>query len=83
MISRDGAGRAERVAVRSRIDRGPADTSVDVRGDDLRQVLSRAFGARTIRSTKFDVRRTGGSSRSRDVASATASASARLARSHA
>ena len=60
VISRDGAGRAERVAVRSRIDRGPADTSVDVRGDDLRQVLSRAFGARTIRSTKFEVRRTGG-----------------------
>jgi stage II sporulation protein D len=61
VLARDDAGRAERVAVRRRLDRGPADrTSVDVRGDDLRQVLSRAFGPRTIRSTKFEVRRTGG-----------------------
>jgi stage II sporulation protein D len=61
VTARDDAGRAERVAVRGRTDRGPVDrTAVDVRGDDLRQVLSRALGARTIRSTKFDVRKTGG-----------------------
>lgn len=60
VLVRDGAGRAERVAVRGLAARGAtAGNNVDVRGEDLRQVLSRAFGARTIRSTRFDVRRTG------------------------
>ena len=60
VLSRDDAGRAARVAVRSRVDRGPSGiSSLDVRGDDLRQVLSRAFGARTIRSTRFEIQRTG------------------------
>ncbi len=30
-----------------------------MRGDEFRQVLTRAFGPRAIRSTRFDVRRTG------------------------
>jgi stage II sporulation protein D len=60
VVARDDAGRAERVALRARAGRGPANiVSLDVRGDELRQVLARAFGARTIRSTRFDVRRSG------------------------
>ena len=40
---------------RSRIDRWTCRrTSTDVRGDELRQVLGRAFGARAIRSTMFE-----------------------------
>lgn len=50
IVDRDGAGRAERVLVRGVETRS-------VRGDVLREVLSRAFGERTIRSTRFDVRR--------------------------
>ena len=38
---------------------GTANTPLVVRGDEFRQVLSRAFGPRAIRSTLFDVRRTG------------------------
>ncbi len=49
---RDDAGRAERVTIRGA-------QQIDVRGEDLRQALTRAFGARTIRSTWFDVRREG------------------------
>lgn len=50
VLDRDRAGRAERVALHAGQDR-------IVRGDDLRDVLSRAFGARSIRSTWFEVRR--------------------------
>lgn len=50
VLDRDEAGRAERVALHAAQDR-------IVRGEDLRDVLSRAFGARSIRSTWFDVRR--------------------------
>jgi stage II sporulation protein D len=60
IVARDQAGRAERVALRAREDRGPANPiSIEVKGDELRQVLARAFGARAIRSTRFDVRRAG------------------------
>ena len=50
VLDRDAAGRAERVAVR-----GPETRMV--RGEELRQALSRAFGERSIRSTRFEVRR--------------------------
>ena len=50
VLDRDEAGRAERVALHATSDR-------IVRGADLRDVLSRTFGARAIRSTWFDVRR--------------------------
>jgi stage II sporulation protein D len=48
--TRDAAGRAERVLVRGA-------TDVSVRGETLREVLTRSFGARTIRSTRFAVHR--------------------------
>jgi stage II sporulation protein D len=48
--TRDAAGRAERVSVRGA-------TDVSVRGETLRAVLTQSFGARTIRSTSFDVQR--------------------------
>lgn len=47
---RDRSGRAAEIRLRGR-------REVVVPGDVLRQVLSRAFGARSIRSTLFDVRR--------------------------
>jgi stage II sporulation protein D (peptidoglycan lytic transglycosylase) len=56
VAGRDAAGRAERVAIASRDRSKGANVSV-VRGEELRQVLTREFGARTIRSTLFDVRR--------------------------
>jgi stage II sporulation protein D len=49
VIQRDSGGRAERVRLRGQTDRV-------VRGEDLRDVLTRAFGARTIRSMMLDVR---------------------------
>jgi stage II sporulation protein D len=52
VLRRDAGGRAALVALRGA--REPP-----VRGEELRAVLSRAFGVRSIRSTKFDVRRTG------------------------
>jgi stage II sporulation protein D len=57
--TRDAAGRAERVAITSQ---GPSrrSTTIEVRGEDFRQILSRAFGGRTIRSTWFDLARTDG-----------------------
>ena len=61
VMSRDEAGRADRIALESRAGKdggGPSATRI-VRGDEFRQVLSRAFGPRAIRSTRFDVRRTG------------------------
>ncbi len=61
IVSRDDAGRAERIAVLSHMakEAGAAGTSAVVRGDDFRQQLTRAFGPRALRSTRFDVRRTG------------------------
>jgi stage II sporulation protein D len=56
IVSRDAAGRAERVAIVSR-DRSAAAHVAAVRGEELRQILTRDFGARTIRSTLFAVRR--------------------------
>jgi stage II sporulation protein D len=53
ILSRDASGRAQRVLLR-------ADTDVSVRGTDLREVLTRTFGARSIRSTLFDVVPAGG-----------------------
>ncbi len=50
VLDRDEAGRAERVALHAGRDR-------IVSGEVLREVLSHALGARTIKSTWFDVRR--------------------------
>lgn len=52
VLERDEAGRAERVALHGSIER-------IVRGEELREVLSAAFGARSVRSTWFDVARHG------------------------
>ena len=60
VVSRDDAGRAERIAVQTRDrDAGTASSSTVLPGDEFRQRLTRAFGPRALRSTKFDVRRTG------------------------
>jgi stage II sporulation protein D len=53
VLRRDDAGRAERVAIRSR------KLQKDVRGEDFRDVLARAFGARAVRSTWFEVKNRG------------------------
>lgn len=50
---RDDAGRAERIEIRARKVRR------EVRGEDFREVLTRAFGARAVRSTWFDVKNVG------------------------
>ena len=50
---RDDAGRAERIELRSR------GTRKEVRGEDFREVLARAFGARAVRSTWFNVKNVG------------------------
>lgn len=52
VLDRDAAGRAARIALHGR-------REAIVRGEDLRDVLTRAFGPRTIRSTRFVVRREG------------------------
>jgi stage II sporulation protein D len=52
VLDRDAAGRAERIAIEG------TDERV-VRGETLREVLSAAFGSRTIKSTWFDVGREG------------------------
>jgi stage II sporulation protein D len=49
---RDKSGRATSVRIR-----GTRDMSIS--GEDLRFILTQAFGARTIKSTLFDVKRTG------------------------
>ena len=61
VVSRDDAGRAERIAVQSRAGKEAraASASVVIRGDEFRQQLTRAFGPRALRSTRFDVRRNG------------------------
>jgi stage II sporulation protein D len=51
VLTRDASGRAQRVLLRG--DTHVADVSV--RGADLREVLTGAFGVRSIRSTRFDV----------------------------
>jgi stage II sporulation protein D len=50
VVDRDEAGRAERVAIEG------AEARV-VRGETLREVLGASLGARTVKSTWFDVRR--------------------------
>jgi stage II sporulation protein D len=50
VLDRDQAGRAQRVALHSTHDR-------IVRGEELREVLSRSFGPRSLKSTWFEVRR--------------------------
>ena len=62
VVSRDESGRAERLTVRSRT-RGEAGGAVVnrvLRGDEFRLALSRTFGPRALRSTRFEVRRAGG-----------------------
>jgi stage II sporulation protein D len=61
IASRDAAGRAARVTIRSRAreDAGGATVTRVLRGDEFRQALSRAFGPRALRSTWFEVRRSG------------------------
>jgi stage II sporulation protein D len=48
VVSRDASGRAQRILLHG-------DRDVAIRGADLREVMSAAFGARSIRSTLFDV----------------------------
>jgi stage II sporulation protein D (peptidoglycan lytic transglycosylase) len=54
VLERDGAGRAEQIALHGSQDR-------IVRGEDFRDAVSQSFGSRAIKSTWFDVRRTGAS----------------------
>jgi stage II sporulation protein D (peptidoglycan lytic transglycosylase) len=51
-IERDDAGRARLVALRG-------TRQLTVRGEELRVVLTRAFGAKSVRSTSFDVTKRG------------------------
>ena len=53
VVTRDGAGRADRIVIDG--GRGGATAIRTVRGDEFRQVLGRAFGARAIRSTMFEI----------------------------
>jgi stage II sporulation protein D len=53
VLDRDAAGRAERIAIHGTDER-------IVRGEALREVLARTLGARTIKSTWFDVHRDSG-----------------------
>jgi stage II sporulation protein D len=48
IVTRDGSGRAARILLRGARD-------VTVRGTDFREVLTSAFGARALRSTRFEV----------------------------
>jgi stage II sporulation protein D len=52
VAARDAAGRAARVALYG-------DEYVEVRGEELRQALTRVFGAGAIRSTRFEIRQEG------------------------
>ena len=54
IVSRDGSGRADRLVIEGG-SRGGAAANRTVRGDEFRQVLGRAFGARAIRSTMFEI----------------------------
>jgi stage II sporulation protein D len=53
VLTRDGSGRADRIVIDG--GRGGATAIRAVRGDEFRQVLGRAFGARAIRSTMFEI----------------------------
>ncbi len=55
VMSRDDAGRAERIAVQSVAGKEAraASASVVIRGDEFRQQLTRAFGPRALRSTEI------------------------------
>lgn len=63
VVRRDASGRAQDVVIaRTRAARGRSADAYErttLRGDELRQILSRSFGARAIRSTWFDVRQEG------------------------
>ncbi len=52
ILERDEAGRAERVAIHGAAER-------IVRGEELREVLSQSFGPRAIKSTWFEIQRSG------------------------
>lgn len=52
VLERDSAGRAQQVALHGSVER-------IVRGETLRDALTHAFGGRTIKSTWFDVQRSG------------------------
>jgi stage II sporulation protein D len=52
VLERDRAGRAEQIALHGTSEK-------IVRGEDLREVLSAAFGARSVRSTWFEIRSRG------------------------
>jgi stage II sporulation protein D len=52
IASRDSAGRAEQVTLRG-------SRSVTVRGEIFREVVTRALGVQTLRSTLFTLRRNG------------------------
>jgi stage II sporulation protein D len=52
VVERDGGGRAVEIAVRG-------SNTFQVRAEEFRQVLSRAFGPRTIKSTYFQIKRSG------------------------
>lgn len=54
VIQRDAGGRAQRVRI-------TGNRTVEARGEDLRSALTSAFGIRTIKSTRLEVRRQGGS----------------------
>lgn len=54
VAARDAAGRAERIRLRG-------DTERVVRGEDFRTALTRAFGPRSIRSTRFEAEQRGDS----------------------
>ena len=54
VLSRDASGRARQVLLRADRANRP-NNDVSVRGTDLREVLTNAFGIRSIRSTLFDV----------------------------
>jgi stage II sporulation protein D len=54
VLERDGAGRAERIAIRG-------SQELIVRGEEFRDALSQTFGSRAIKSTWFDIRRAGAS----------------------
>jgi stage II sporulation protein D len=52
VIDRDAAGRAMTVELRG-------EKAPTLRGETLREILGRALGARTVRSTRFDIERKG------------------------
>ena len=54
VLERDSVGRAEQIVLHGSQDR-------IVRGEDFRDAVSQSFGSRAIKSTWFDVRRTGAS----------------------